>query len=233
MDDGRTTVASGELPLILLSGMGADERVFAPQKAAFPKLIVPRWIEPHTNESLADYARRLARVVDPGGPCVVGGASFGGFVAMEMARHLQARACVLIGSARSPAELPVRIRALRALAPLCRWVPFEVVTRLVGVAADVCGGLSAPATRQFARQVATADAGFLRWATRAVLTWRPSGGPAAPRIFHIHGSRDRTLPARRVRPDVLIDGGGHVITLTHPADVNEFLRDCLCRCERG
>jgi thioesterase domain-containing protein len=104
-----------DLPLILLSGMGADERVFALQQRAFPNLIVPRWISPLEDETLTSFAARLARQIDPGGPCFMGGASFGGFVALEMARHLQAKACFLIGSVRSPAELPRRIRILRTL----------------------------------------------------------------------------------------------------------------------
>src|SRR3954470_18150998 len=103
-------------PLILLSGMGADDRVFAPQREAFPQLMVPGWIAPEsTDESLPSYAKRLAKRIDPGEPCFIGGASFGGFVALEMARHLQAKACFLIGSVRSPAELPWRIRMLRGL----------------------------------------------------------------------------------------------------------------------
>src|SRR3954466_14008672 len=102
-------------PLILLPGMGADERLFAPQRSEFPEMVVPRWIAPEPEESLAHYAERLARQVDPRTRCFVGGASFGGFVAMEMARHLDARAIFLIGSVRSPDELPRRVRALRPL----------------------------------------------------------------------------------------------------------------------
>ena len=42
------------LPLILLSGMGADERVFQRQREAFPDLVVPKWITPDPQESLAE-----------------------------------------------------------------------------------------------------------------------------------------------------------------------------------
>jgi predicted esterase len=79
-----------DTPLILFAGMGADERLFAPQREAFPQLVVPKWIEPVPGESLAEYARRFAEYVDPGVECYVGGASFGGFVALEVARHLTA-----------------------------------------------------------------------------------------------------------------------------------------------
>src|SRR3954453_4565175 len=105
--------------------MGADERVFGPQREAFPTLRVPRWIDPGRCESLASYAGRIAREIDPGVPFYVGGASFGGMVAVEAARHLpHLLGCFLVGSVRSPRELPSRLRCLRPAAPLARLVPF-------------------------------------------------------------------------------------------------------------
>src|SRR5204863_6450986 len=92
------------IPLLLLPGMGTDERLFRYQKEAFPTLIVPPWIEPLAGESLSHYAAHLARIVDPGVPCFIGGASFGGIVALEMANHLHARACFLIASVSSPEQ---------------------------------------------------------------------------------------------------------------------------------
>jgi pimeloyl-ACP methyl ester carboxylesterase len=75
-------------PIIMLSGMGADARVFESQIESIPQMMVPAWIDPLPIESLASYAARLADKINPGEACFVGGASFGGFVALEMIRHL-------------------------------------------------------------------------------------------------------------------------------------------------
>ena len=77
----------GRVPLILLSGMGADGRLFREQRGCFPNLITPDWIPHRRGDTLASYAERMARHIDPGCPCYVGGASFGGMVALEIARH--------------------------------------------------------------------------------------------------------------------------------------------------
>src|SRR5688572_20303436 len=106
-----------DIPIVFLSGMAADERLFEPQRAAFPNLRVQPWIDPLPGESLSVYAARLAPLAEPGRPCIVGGASFGGVVALELARRLPALACVLIGSIRSPTGLPWRWRLLRLVAP--------------------------------------------------------------------------------------------------------------------
>jgi pimeloyl-ACP methyl ester carboxylesterase len=216
-------VSVPEIPLILFPGMGADERLFAPQRVAFPQLIVPRWITPLPGESLAAYAGRFARHVAPGGPCYVGGASFGGFVAVEVARHLDARACFLIGSARGPDELPLRIRSLRRLRRLLPALPLGLAKTLAGLSLGASGWAMSPAAGRVLRQLADADAAFLRWACGAVLSWEEPASLDVP-IHQIHGARDHVLPARRTRADVIVPGAGHVLSLTHTAEVNRFLR---------
>jgi pimeloyl-ACP methyl ester carboxylesterase len=206
-------------PLILLSGMAADERLFEPQRRAFPGLRVPAWIDPLHGESLRAYALRLARRVDPGGPCFVGGASFGGMVALEMAAHLQAEACFLIGSVRSADELPWWWRAFQPLAILG--------PATLGAAAGFVAVASAPSLPRGApgrlRRFSRPEAAFVRWASGAALRWRPSPAARRVRAFQIHGDADATLPVRYTRPDVVVPGGGHLLPLTHAAAVNEFL----------
>jgi pimeloyl-ACP methyl ester carboxylesterase len=206
-------------PLILFSGMGADERVFAPQAGAFPNLLVPRWIVPAGDETLACYGRRLAGHIDPARPCFVGGASFGGMVALEVARHLpHVLGCFLIGSVRAPRELPARLRALRPLGRFARCLPFACQPLSARLALSI-------ADHPMLRQAADADPAFLRWACRAVLTWESPDGATAFPIHQIHGDRDPILPCRCTRPDVVVRGAGHVLTLSHPEQVNEFIRD--------
>ncbi len=208
------------LPLILLSGMGADSRLFSHQIEEIPELITPAWIPPLPRESLPAYAVRLANSIDPGRPCVVGGASFGGIVALEMAVHLQAAACVLISSVRSPAEFPWWYRVLRPVACLGPEGLAWVAGLVAGASELSLGHRTAAQLRRLSR----AESEFLRWASWAVLRWSPSTEVRRLRIHHIHGDSDRTFPVRLTRPDVIVAGAGHVLTLSHPQEVNEFLR---------
>jgi pimeloyl-ACP methyl ester carboxylesterase len=61
----------------------------------------------------------------------------------------------------------------------------------------------------------------------AVLRWRPSPAARRVRVFHIHGSGDRVLPAARGRPDVIVPGGGHALSVFSPAAVNDYLARVL------
>lgn len=189
--------------------MGADERLFAPQREVFANLLVPKWITPAPNDSIQSYGKRLAQQVDPKRPCFVGGASFGGFVAMEMARHLQTIGVFLIGSLRDASELPPKFRMLKPIRQFLSSISLEIE--------ETAGRV---------KQVDESNALFLRWASQAVLDWEPSPQSAVPLppIHQIHGERDPVLSPRFTSPDRIIRGAGHLITLTHPAEVNAFLR---------
>jgi pimeloyl-ACP methyl ester carboxylesterase len=206
--------------------MGADERLFAPQLEAFPNLIVPKWIAPTPSESIQSYGKRLALKVDPGVPCFVGGASFGGFIALEMARHLQTLGVFLIGSLRDASELPPKFRMLKSIRQFLSALPIAMMQQSAAIAVSITGDLIGPAVKDVAQQLKESDAVFLRWASQAVLDWEPSPPSSVPMpsIHQIHGERDPVLSPRFTRPDEIIRGAGHLITLTHANAVNAFLR---------
>lgn len=199
--------------------MAADERLFVSQIAAFPEVRIVPWIPPNSHESLAEYAARLADTADPGGPCIVGGASFGGAVALEMAPHLEARACILIGSLRSPGGIPWRWRILRPFAALGP----DALQRILAVGAGLGRPFLSRGTIRRMERLSRPESGFSRWAMCAILNWRPSRATRRVRIFQIHGSADRILPCRLAEADEVVPGGPHALTLFRSNDVNAFI----------
>jgi pimeloyl-ACP methyl ester carboxylesterase len=207
--------------LLLLPGLGADQRLFTPQRQAFPDLDVPAWIEPHSGERLTDYADRLAERLRPRRPLVLGGVSLGGMIAWELARHLRPEALVLIASCRSPQAIS---RFFRMCGAFGGRMPERLIQGTKPMSVFTAGRLSGGRdySRLCMRMYCDSDPRFVRWASRAVVEWQPrppAGGP----VFQIHGARDRIIPARGVPADVLVADGGHLINLTHAAVVNEFL----------
>jgi pimeloyl-ACP methyl ester carboxylesterase len=209
--------------LLLLPGIGADERLFDEQRSCAADLRVIDWIDPAApGEPLAVYTKRLAATIATSPPFVIGGASFGGMVALELAQHLQPDAVILLGSCRSPSSLPATYRLLAACSDL---VPDALFARSFAAAPLVASrfGVRAPEHRRlFSDMLLHTPPSFVRWATRAIFGWPGIDELPLP-IHHIHGEDDRIIPIRRVTPDAIVKGAGHLLNVTHPSEVNAFI----------
>jgi pimeloyl-ACP methyl ester carboxylesterase len=215
--------------LVLIPGLGVDARFLHHQRAAFADLVVPEWLEPEPREPLSHYAERMAGIVLAtvrDHPVVVGGVSLGGMLALEMSRHLNARAVVLIGSCRHPSAISPLLhlgeRAGRLLpSPLISW------SRRFGPLVLGRGGripLPTEDRRLLAAMVRSVSVPLLRWGSRAIFEW-PGTDPRVP-VRHIHGECDWVIPVSRLQPppDRVVPGGSHIVNMSHPHEVNAFLR---------
>ncbi|MCA9173934.1 MAG: alpha/beta hydrolase [Planctomycetales bacterium] len=214
--------------LVLFSGLGADESVFAPQRLAFPELLVPAWRVPDRGESFIDYCGAYAEQLRREGPCIVGGASFGGMVAQQVASLVPTRAVVLIGSACLPNELPRTVRWSRPLRPAIQPVLMKLLQGAAACGGRVLGRWLSPHVAGVVRQFCRSNPAVLSWSLRQLMVWRPPAPLDCP-VYRIHGERDRVirLRCRLTPPGRVVPGGGHVISLTHAREVNDFLREVL------
>jgi pimeloyl-ACP methyl ester carboxylesterase len=214
--------------LVLLPGLGADGRLFDQQAAALPgRVRVPTWPALRPGDSLSTFAQRLAAGFIVPTPAVVGGASFGGMVALELAAIVRPKAVVLLGSCTGPEAIAP---ALRTLGRLCASLPerwFRARPWTSPILLPMLGHLRPAQRRLFWEMAAAVAPGFLKWGCQAVLSWRPT--PHDVPVFHLHGAADRIIPVCRVRPTEIVRGAGHLLSLSHPAETSAFLSRILAQ----
>ena len=216
---------SRDARLILLPGLGADERMYAPQAAAFPRLEVPHWLTPEPREPLPDYARRMAAAIDTSGRPFLGGSSFGGMVALEMARHVRPRGVFLIGSCRSAvASVPLPLRLAGRVAARLPGPALRAIHSINSRFTFPFGDLTPEQHDAMVAMMRDADPRFVQWGGWALARWRGPGELAVP-VHQIHGEADRIMPCRRSAADVVVPGAGHLLTVTHPDAVNQFIAE--------
>ena len=149
-------------PLFVLSGIGGDERLFEAQKAV--RDIQPiAWIPPaHRRETMMQYAHRLAAPLHIDTPFDLGGSSFGGMIALELARYLAPKNVFLFGSCRSPRSIAASLRALRWIAPVLPDRLLHQPASLQGPVAWWFGATTAAHAQLFAEMLVSTPIEFIR-----------------------------------------------------------------------
>lgn len=204
-----------------ISGLGADRR-------AFKKLSLPPhwsvhhldWIEPKEKETLNQYAQRLSLLIDPGQPFILVGLSFGGMVASAMANYIHPEKIILISSIGTPGELPWYFR-LAGRIGLHKLIPSKILTKPNRVLDWIFGARSESEKRLLGAIISDTNPRFIRWSLNAITSWEKSSRP--PGIFHIHGSRDKILPVRFTKPNIVIRNGSHFMVWTKAGEVSAAL----------
>ena len=204
----------------LFPGLGADERVF--QFLRLPgQSHVLKWLSPQTAaEALPHYAARLAEAVPPDQACWLVGVSFGGVLALEVARLRPLARVVLVSSFAGPRELPWLGRLARTTG-LYRLLPPQLLPKLPTLASWFFG-VKTTRDRQLLTQILRdTDPDFTRWAIACLLQW--PGRPEVPAI-RIHGTDDRLLPHGAARSQYRLPGG-HLIIISRAPEISRILNE--------
>jgi len=209
----------------LIPGLGSDGRVFAHLDLGDLDTRVLELPVPEHNESLPTYAARVARGIDPAEAFALVGVSFGGMVAVEIARITDPTQVVLVSSAKGRRDLPYRYRFLRAV-PLYRLFGGG----FYAAGADLLRPVIEPDSRAdralFSAMIRGKDRRFIRRSVYCIATWEDALVPEG--VVHIHGTRDHTLPFRSLEGDVIaVEGGSHVMVYTRGAEVSALIRAIL------
>jgi pimeloyl-ACP methyl ester carboxylesterase len=226
--------------LVLLPGLGADHRLFKHQTAVCPNSYAADWIDPLPNERLEQYAVRFAAAIReeldkrPPASVIVCGLSLGGMIAPYVARELNASGCILFATIREPSQFPRLYYADWLFERLC---PPLRPARLFFVRLFARFFLYFPWLMKYfvnpkvVRAFVEMPLFRLTGLSRMMFDWayrRRSPEGSGTKIFdkpmlHVHGTNDWLLPIRRTNPDIRIEGGGHLLVLTHPEEINEII----------
>ena len=209
--------------LYIFSGLGADERVF--QRLDFsdysPTFI--KWAVPEIDESIESYATRLLSQINGPEPTLIG-LSFGGLIAVEVAKQIATHKVILIASAKTKNEIPFYYRMAGKIG-LPKFLPAKLLKRS-NFLTNWFFGTETEFDRQLLKQILLeTDSVFLKWAISRVACW--SNRIQLQNIIHIHGTSDRILPFAFVKADVGIKGGGHLMTLNKADELTAVIRKLL------
>jgi len=207
--------------IYIFSGLGADERVFQQLDFSDFDTTFIKWIAPLPKETIEHYATRLLDQITTAKPILIG-LSFGGLMAVEVAKQIDVKKIILIASAKTKNEVPFYYRFAGHLG-LHKLLTSKLL-RSSNFLTNWLFGITLPSDKRLLLQIlADTDPVFLKWAIDKIANWTNQTLPK--NIFHIHGTSDRILPFKFVAYDHKIENGGHLMTLNKADELNKILRE--------
>lgn len=203
-----------------ISGLGADQRIFSFLDLTFCEPVFIDWISPLKNERLENYALRLRHQIPENNPTIVG-ISFGGMLTVELAKNNPDVKAIILSSNKTKKEFPFYFKAGRYI-PVYKWGSASISKKITLRFSSILGGTNKEENKLIRQIILDSDLSFVRWAISAILNWENNTIPA--NLTHIHGSADKLLPIRYVKPDHVIEGGTHVMTLDKHEEVSRLLK---------
>ncbi|MCF0064249.1 alpha/beta hydrolase [Dyadobacter chenwenxiniae] len=214
-----------KMNLYFLSGLGADKRVFS-------KLVLDErfavhyidWIKPEKKETIAHYASRLVAQIDTTRPFQLVGLSFGGIVASELANIVHPEQIVIISS--TPTGVPIS-KFYQGLTKFLLLSPFAApFLKSTNTFTYKFFGADTPELKALLKSILhDTDSKFLKWALVRMGTWKRTDN--LENLYHIHGTADKLIPIKMVKPDVSIDGAGHLMVYAQAKQISDILNKKL------
>jgi pimeloyl-ACP methyl ester carboxylesterase len=206
-----------------ISGMGADKRAFQFLDLGFCNPVFVEWITPLRGENISDYAIRLKEQIHDKEPVIVG-LSFGGIIALEIAKKFAVKKVVLLSSVKTEKEIPFYFRFLRYF-PIHRAMSASFL-RSANQFVYRCMGLVERKDKLIFREMMKqADDHFVLWAIDQVIHWKNKSNSGD--IVHIHGTNDILLPYRYVKAQHSVAGGEHLMPLLKAEIISKLLQHVI------
>ena len=210
-----------KIPVYFMPGLAASslifERIILP--TAVFEIILLEWEIPADNETLPQYAKRIADKITHPYPVLIG-VSFGGILVQEMANFIIARKVIIISSVKTNLEFPVRLKVAKATKAY-KLIPTKLLSNIESLSKFSFGKKINQRLKMYSKYLRVRDKQYLNWAVEQVILWDRI--VADQSVIHIHGDEDDVFPIKNIQNCTVVKGGTHIMILSKYKWLNENL----------
>lgn len=216
---------SNPINLYFLPGLGSTQALF--DSLLTDSVYERHYIDYHAPDkgtTMQEYGWSLLDQIDTTEPFVLIGTSLGGMLATELADVVSPEQVIIIASAKTVNELPVRYRFQKHF-PVQKIVGPNAIKWSTWILQPLVEPDSRKELGFYRAMLHAKDAKFMKRATDMILGWNRTTHDST--IFHIHGNKDRTLPLKNIRADVVIENGSHMMTRANTKEIEVIIESIL------
>lgn len=211
------------IPVYFVPGLASNPMIFEYIKLPPDQFecIFMEWMLPEDNESIRDYAARLAQKYIRHHDPVLIGVSMGGLVVQEMCKVIKVRKTIIISSVKSNREFPRRMWLARRT-KLYRLFPTYMMQHVEKINKLFPGNNMVKRRLElYEKFLGFRDKKYLDWSFEKIIEW--DRAEPDPDVVHIHGTDDGVFPARYIRNYIPVKGGTHIMIINRFGWMNEHL----------
>ncbi|WP_345952023.1 alpha/beta hydrolase [Mucilaginibacter sp. PAMB04274] len=211
--------------VFLISGLGADHRLFDKLELPGFDLVHVNWIEPEAKDTLSSYAQKLVETYGITPQSTVIGVSMGGMITVEISSLMPLRTAVIISSIKSVNEFPPYFKFFRRV-PIYKIIPHGFYTSMGLLIKPLFGELRGKSGFLFVDMIKNTSPVFMRWAMHAIVNWQPK--PLRNKIYHIIGNKDLIFSHTRIKDATyIIERGSHDMVYTRGKEISKIIEGIL------
>ena len=200
-----------KIPVYFMPGLAASSSIF--ERIDLPKdtfeIHLLEWFQPENQETLTNYAKRMAeKVVHEN--AVLLGVSFGGILVQEMAQFLELRKLIIVSSVKSNTELPRRMKIAKTTLAY-KLVPTGLLQDVEKLVKYAFGDVMKQRLKLYEQFLHLRNKEYLDWAIEQVVCWERI--KIDVNVIHIHGDADEVFPSKNIKSFINVKGGTHLMIL--------------------
>ena len=204
-----------------MPGLAASSAIF--ERISLPstefEMVLLEWEIPLDNETLSNYAKRIAEKIKHKNPVLIG-VSFGGILVQEMSKWIEARKVIIISSVKSNAEFPRRMKIAKTTKAY-KLIPMNLLLNIESLAKFSFGDKITQRLKLYEKFLSVRDKRYLDWAIEQVILWDRT--VIDEKVIHIHGDADEVFPIKYIKKCIVVKGGTHIMILNKFRWLNENL----------
>lgn len=199
-----------------LSGLGADYRIFSKLELENTELVHIPWVPFDAHDELSCYAQKMSAKI-PGDDPIILGVSFGGMLAVEIAKLRKTQKLILVSSAKTKDEIAGSGGGLMQFLVKYNMLPAGLMKIPNSVMFKKFGAVTEDEKNLLSSILKDTDTHFVKWALKAMQVWTNTSYTA--NITHIHGTDDHIILPDHVKADHWIEGGTHLMIYSRAAEI--------------
>jgi len=212
--------------LYLLPGQGGDQRLFEQLDLSDFEYTIINYSDtiPKKGESLPEYAKRIAVAIDTTRPFALVGVSFGGMLSVEISEQLSPEKVILISSAKNRTELAGKFELMRKV-PFYKIIPGRMTIAMSHIGRPLFEPASCQNQSVFKNMIRAKSPKYMYRSVDMIVNWERTQNTYP--IYHIHGTKDHTIPLKKVKNPEVLEGASHFAVYFRADEIMRFLKGVM------